>query len=77
MKTNYETMQLTFGEKFKMLRQMAGRSETETAFLLKKPLESYLKYEGDFLYPTESLLRRTAKLYGLTYNELLNIGEHI
>jgi transcriptional regulator with XRE-family HTH domain len=75
MKVNYNTMQLTFGQKLKMLRQMTGRSETETAFLLKKTAESYLKYEDDFLYPTESMLRKVAKLYHITYQELLAYGE--
>ncbi|WP_316814107.1 hypothetical protein [Pedobacter heparinus] len=76
MKVNYETMQLTFGQKFVLLRQIADRSESETALLLKKSLDSYLKLESDFLYPTDALLRRTAKLYGLSYQELLEFGEY-
>lgn len=68
-------MKLTFGQKFVLLRQIADRTEAETALLLKKRLDSYLKHEADFLYPTEALLRRTASLYGLSYQELLEFGE--
>jgi transcriptional regulator with XRE-family HTH domain len=67
---------LTFGQKFALLRQMSGRPEIETAHLFKKSPELYIRYETDFLYPTESMLRRAAKLYGLTYNELMQIGEN-
>jgi transcriptional regulator with XRE-family HTH domain len=75
MKTNYETMQLTFGQKFKMLRQMANRTEAETAVLLKKSVDTYTRLENDFIYPTESMLRKVAKLYNITYQELLACGE--
>lgn len=71
----YKELNLTFGQKFTLLRQYAQRTETETADLLKKPVETYVKYENDNLYPTESLLRRVAKLYGLSYNELMVVGE--
>lgn len=71
----FKEMNLSFGQKFWMLRQIVGRSETETAYLLKKSLGSYLKHENDFLFPTETLLRRVAKLYGLSYQELLEFGE--
>jgi transcriptional regulator with XRE-family HTH domain len=67
---------LTFGQKFALLRKMSGRSLEDTAHLLRKALDSYQKYEEDFLYPTESMLRRAAKLYGITYNELMQIGEN-
>lgn len=68
-------MKLTLGQKFALLRQNAGKSESEIARLLKKSRPNYLKYEEDFLYPTEALLRKTAKLYGISYNELLDVGE--
>lgn len=70
-----QTIQLTFGKKFKQLRELSGRTAQETATLLKKPIGSYLKLEADFLYPTESMLRRIAKLYNITYQELIMYGE--
>lgn len=70
-----ENMQLTFGEKFMQLRKTTGRTLAETAVLLNKPLISYIKLENDFLYPTESMLRKVAKLYDITYQELLAYGE--
>lgn len=75
MKVNYENMQLTFGQKFKSLRQLSGRTEAETAELLKKPVVTYLRLEEDNIYPTESILRKIAKLYKITHQELSAYGE--
>ncbi|MDR6786496.1 hypothetical protein [Pedobacter africanus] len=73
-KHNYST-ELTFGHKFQLLRETAGRSEAETAMLLKTPYFSYLRLEADILYPTESTLRKVAKLYDITREELLMYNE--
>lgn len=75
MKTNYETMQRSFGQKFRSLREVSGRTQAETAVLLKKPVLTYIKLEEDFLYPTESMLRKIAKLYNITHQELIAYGE--
>lgn len=75
MKANHQTMKLTFGQKFKLLRQMTGRIEAETAELLKKPVDYYIRLEENFTYPTESMLRKVAKLYQISYQELLAYGE--
>ncbi|ACU03333.1 MULTISPECIES: helix-turn-helix domain-containing protein [Pedobacter] len=68
-------MKLTLGEKFRMLREQAGTSVEETAALLKTAAGTYNKIETDFIYPTESMLNKVARLYGISYDELLNVGE--
>lgn len=68
-------MKYTLGEKFRMLREQKGASEVETAKLLKTPLKTYKKIEDDFIYPTENMIHKTAKAYGMKYDELLQFGE--
>ena len=68
-------MKLTLGEKFQFLRQNTKKTEKEIAKELKLALTTYKKIEEDFLYPTDSLIRKAAKLYGMTYEELLAVGE--
>ena len=68
-------MKLTLGEKFQFLRQRTGKTEKEIAKELKLALTTYKKIEEDFLYPTDSLIRKAAKFYGMTYGELLAVGE--
>lgn len=68
-------MKLTLGQKFRILRTQAGVSEADTAVLLKTAVGTYQKIEDDFIYPTESMINKAAKLYGITYQQLLNIGE--
>ena len=68
-------MKLTLGQKFRILRIQAGVSEADAAVLLKTAVGTYQKIEDDFIYPTESMINKTAKLYGITYQQLLNIGE--
>jgi transcriptional regulator with XRE-family HTH domain len=72
---DYQAMHATMGQKFTELRKMADRTQTETALLLKKPLSTYIRLEQDFIYPTESFMRKVAKLYNITRKELLAIGE--
>nr|WP_162988862.1 hypothetical protein [Pedobacter schmidteae] len=68
-------MKITFGQKFQLLREMSGRSEAQTAMLLKTPYFNYLRQEADILYPTGSLLRKVARLYNITREELLMYNE--
>lgn len=68
-------MKLTLGEKFQFLRQNTKKTEKEIAKALKLALTTYKKIEEDFLYPTDSLIHKVAKLYGMTYEELLAVGE--
>lgn len=75
MKVNYENMKSTFGQKFKSLRKLSGRTEAEVAELLKKPVATYIGLEDDSIYPTESIIRKVAKLYGISYRELFAYGE--
>lgn len=66
---------LTFGEKFTALREATGRTQEETAALLKKPLGGYKKLEEDFTFPTDSMLHRIAALYNISYEEVVMYGE--
>ncbi|WP_316813199.1 hypothetical protein [Pedobacter heparinus] len=68
-------MKMTLGQKFRILRTQAGASEEYTALLLKTAVGTYQKIEDDFIYPTESMINKAAKLYGITYDHLLKIGE--
>lgn len=68
-------MKMTLGQKFRILRIRAGVSEEYTALLLKTAVGSYQKMEGDFIYPTESMINKVAKLYDITYDQLLKVGE--
>lgn len=68
-------MKLTIGEKLILLRQNANKDYQEIAAHLKIAVSTYVKMEEDFIYPTESMLHKIAKLYGLTYQELLETGE--
>ena len=68
-------MKLTLGEKFTLLRQQSGKTEEEVAAAVKKPVGTYRKMEGDFLYPTASMIKKVAKVYGMGYVELLEVGE--
>ena len=68
-------MKLTLGEKFTFLRQNAKRTKKEIAEYLNLALSTYEKIEDDFVYPADTLIKKTAKLYDLTYDELLALGE--
>ncbi len=78
MTTNHtvnHTMPLTLGQKIRLLRQTAERSEPETCLLLQIPYYTYLRYEAGILYPTENALRKIAKLYTISHAELLNYSQ--
>lgn len=68
-------MKLTLGEKFTFLRENAKRTVKETAEYLNLAVSTYEKMEGDFIYPADRLIKKAAKLYELTYDELLALGE--
>lgn len=68
-------MKITIGEKFKLLRELAGKTETEVADHMKLSLQSYRKHEDDFLYPSDQQITKIGKLYGLTYEEVIAVGE--
>jgi transcriptional regulator with XRE-family HTH domain len=68
-------MNLTLGQKFKKLREQAGATIEETAVLLKLSTSTYQKWEEDFIYPVDGQIARLGKLYGMTYQEVLAVGE--
>jgi transcriptional regulator with XRE-family HTH domain len=68
-------MNLTLGQKFKRLREQAGTTVEETAALLKLSRSTYQKWEEDFIYPVDGQIARLGKLYDLSYDEVLEIGE--
>lgn len=70
-----KNMKLTLGEKFTFLRQNAKKTEKETAEYLNLALSTYVKIEDDFVYPADTLIKKAAKLYKMTYAELLAVGE--
>jgi len=77
MKIMEETklMKLTLGQKFKLLRERAGKTEQELAGHMKMAIGTYQKTESDFLYPTDGQIAKLGRLYGLTYDEVLGVGE--
>jgi transcriptional regulator with XRE-family HTH domain len=68
-------MKLTLGQKIRILRQTAQKTEKETAESLKLSLDTYGRIEDDFIYPTDSMINKVARLYGLDYETFLEIGE--
>jgi transcriptional regulator with XRE-family HTH domain len=68
-------MKLTLGQKITLLRQQSGKTEAEVAAAVKTQVGTYQKLESDFLYPTESMINKVARLHGLSYQQLLEVGE--
>jgi transcriptional regulator with XRE-family HTH domain len=68
-------MRLTLGQKFRSLREQAGKTEQEVATAVKTQIGTYQKLESDFLYPTESMINKVARLHGMSYQQLLEVGE--
>jgi transcriptional regulator with XRE-family HTH domain len=68
-------MKITLGEKFRRVREKAGKTEEEIAAAVKTQVGTYRKIEGDFLYPTESMINKVARFYGISYDEVLGVGE--
>jgi transcriptional regulator with XRE-family HTH domain len=68
-------MGLTLGQKIALLRQQSGKTKAEIAAAVKTQVSTYKKIEGDFIYPTESMINKLARLHGINYNDLLAVGE--
>ena len=68
-------MKLTMGEKISLLRQKAGKSVEEVAAHMKMNVASYMRLEDDFVYPKDEQLTKLGQLYGLTYEEVIRVGE--
>jgi len=68
-------MRLTIGEKISLLRQKEGRSIEEVAEFMKMTVGTYEKIEDDFLYPKDEQIARLGRLYGLTYEQVISVGE--
>lgn len=68
-------MRLTLGQKFKLLRQNTQKDKREIAVYLKLSLITYTKIEDDFIYPTDRMINKIAKLYDLNYEAFLDVGE--
>lgn len=68
-------MKMTTGEKMARLREQAGKTEKELAAYMKMSVETYIKMEEDFTYPNDNQIARIGKFYGLTYQQVLDVGE--
>lgn len=68
-------MKLTIGQKIALLRKQAGKTEEELAAYMKMNVETYCKIEDDFIYPNDNMIARVGRLYGLTYGQVLDVGE--
>lgn len=68
-------MNLTPGQKITLLRKKHGKSQSYVAGRLQLALKTYQRIEEDFLYPSDLLLHKISDLYGITYPQLLAIGE--
>lgn len=68
-------MKTTIGQKFQQLREQAGKTEEELAAYMKMNVETYCKIEEDFIYPNDNMIAKVGKLYGLTYGQVLDVGE--
>lgn len=69
------TIKLSPAQKFEALRLEHCKSVEETAFQLKLPVASYMELENGDTYPTERMIRKIAKHYGLSYDGFLAVGE--
>ena len=69
-------MKFTIGEKITMLRQQEGKTLEEVAEHLKVSTINYVKWENDFVYPSDQQLARLGELYGLTYDQVITYGEN-
>lgn len=72
-----DRMKYTMGEKFRMLREQAGKSEDDVSRHLKISLPTYIKMEEDFLYPSDQQITVLGRLYGLRYDQVINYAEDV
>lgn len=75
MKQNAKFMKLTPGEKFALLRKLNGKRLEEVAGYLKMEVSAYLRVEEDFVYPSDLQIERIGSFYGLSYEEVMTVGE--
>ncbi|SMC43931.1 hypothetical protein SAMN04488524_0413 [Pedobacter africanus] len=68
-------MKMTIGEKMARLREQAGKTAEELADYMKMNVETYVKMEDDFIYPNDNQITRLGKFYGMSYQEVLDVGE--
>lgn len=68
-------MKLTIGEKMAKLRREHGKTMEEVAVYLKISLEGYTKLEEDFVYPSDKQIGQLGKFYGITYDDVIEVGE--
>ncbi|MNL39692.1 hypothetical protein D3C87_1619820 [compost metagenome] len=73
--TDIKFMKLTIGEKFTALRNQAGKTLDEVAGHLKMETLTYIKIENDFVYPSDQQIAKLGRLYNLTYEEVIAVGE--
>ena len=71
----FNYMKLTLGEKFALLRKQEGKTLEEVAAYLKMKVDTYLKLEEDFTYPTDQQITKLGRLYGLRYDQVIAFGE--
>jgi transcriptional regulator with XRE-family HTH domain len=71
----FNYMKLTLGEKFALLREQEGKTLKEVAAHLKMKVDTYLKLEEDFVYPTDQQITKLGRLYGLRYDQVISFGE--
>ncbi|MDR6784583.1 transcriptional regulator with XRE-family HTH domain [Pedobacter africanus] len=71
----FNYMKLTLGEKFALLRKQESKTLEEVAAHLKMKVDTYLKLEEDFTYPTDQQITKLGRLYGLRYDQVIAFGE--
>jgi transcriptional regulator with XRE-family HTH domain len=71
----FNYMKLTLGEKFALLRQQEGKTLEDVAAYLKMKVDTYLKLEEDFTYPTDQQIAKLGRLYELRYDQVISFGE--
>ncbi|MDR6782673.1 transcriptional regulator with XRE-family HTH domain [Pedobacter africanus] len=75
MNQNIKFMKLTPGEKFALLRKLNGKSLEEVAAYMKLTLDAYLRLEDDFVYPSDQQIEKLGRFYGVSYEEVMAVGE--
>ncbi|WP_316814461.1 helix-turn-helix transcriptional regulator [Pedobacter nyackensis] len=70
------TINLTPAQKIVELRLKHDISILELAAKLRLTVSTYKELENGNSYPTERMIRKIAKQYGLTYDEFLAVGEN-
>lgn len=66
---------MTLGEKLKSAREKAGKTRRQAAELLGIPYNTLSNYENDARDPGSNFLKKFAKLFDTTVDDLLGINE--